>query len=198
MDRFWFLSLFCLLNFSILFGHEGHHGINVNKTTEKSISIDNDQPPAPGLEGRPKNWTQWFGGLHLILLHFPIALITMTAFAELLFRWYRRPVFDAAARFMLISAAILIIPTAIFGWILSYSTPFEGLLGDMLQLHMWFGILTAGFAIVVAFIREYKGRGGLYYASLLLLFLLVTITGSLGSGMTFGPYHMLPPVYNSL
>ena len=94
---------------------------------------------------------------------------------------------------MLIAAAITALPTSLFGLIYSYTGLYEGMLSDFLYWHMWLGISTAIFSIITAFIRERKGPSKLYYACLFFLLILVTLTGMLGGGMTFGPYHMLPP-----
>jgi uncharacterized membrane protein len=142
---------------------------------------------------RPTTWTQWIGSFHFIFLHFPIALIAMTLISELLFAWYVSPIFDYASRFMLIAAAILAFPTVLLGLIYSYTATYSGILADFVWWHMWLGFATAIFAIFVVFVREYWGISKLYYTCLILLFLLVNVTGYLGGGMTFGPYHMLPP-----
>ncbi len=196
MSKLFILSLLCLLTFPFLFSHEGHKEIAKQKTTQTSIHpTQGEQPTVKQFGGRPQNWMQWIGGFHFIFLHFPIALIVMTAISELLFAWYQKPIFDYASRFMLIVAAILAPPTALFGFIYSYTASYEGLLANFVWWHMWFGITTAVFVVVVAFLRERKGTNKFYYACLFLLFLLVNITGMLGGGMTFGPYHMLPPIY---
>lgn len=117
----------------------------------------------------------------------------MTGVSEPLFAWRRKLIFDYASRFMIIAAAVLSVPTAILGLTYSYTTSYSGLLADFIWWHMWLGISTAIFAIFVAFLRERCGATKLYYACLFFLFLLVNVTGYLGGGMTFGPYHMYPP-----
>lgn len=166
--------LILLLSLSFLaFAHEGHE---------------------EGQEGRPATWTEWIGGFHLIFLHFPIALVNMLALSELLFIWLKSPLYEASSRFLVVSAAIISLPTAVLGLIYSYSASYVGLMASFLWWHMWLGISAAVLAIAAAFIREGKGVGKLYYISLFMLFLVLNIGTSLGGGMTFGPYHMLPPI----
>jgi hypothetical protein len=88
----------------------------------------------------------------------------------------------------LIAAAIFATPTAIFGLIYSYTASYDGLVADFVWWHIWFGIATAIFAIIVAFLRDRYETVKLYYNCLFILFLLVNITGFLGGGMTFGPF----------
>lgn len=189
--KFLILNLLCLFTVSCLFGHEGH----AEEPLKESIHpTQGEQPTIKQFGGRPQNWMQWIGGFHFIFLHFPIALIMMTVIAEILFVWYTKPIFNYAARFMLVAAAILALPTALFGLIYSNTATYEGLLADFVWWHMYFGLMTAVFAIYVAFLRERKGLNKFYYACLFVLFLLINITAMLGGGMTFGPYHMLPPL----
>ena len=187
------MRVFLLLSFMcfscLVFAHEGHKEkkIPTSENTQEKVKETVQ-------EGRPTSWTQWIGGFHLILLHFPIALINMLAISELLWAWQKQPIFEFSSRFLLISIAILTPPTALLGLIYSYSSTYEGLMETFLWWHMWFGILTATFAVMLAFLKERIGISKLYYASLFLLFLMVNVTGFFGGGMTFGPFHMHHPL----
>lgn len=193
MSRQSILCLLCLLCFTFLFGHQGHQGLEKNETGQERVGPSAQATVKQG-DGRPLSWTQWIGSFHLIFLHFPVALIVMTGVSEVLFTWFRRPVFDCASRFMIIAAAVFAVPTAFLGFIYSYKASYAGLLADFIWWHMWAGILTAIFAIFVAFVRERLGISKFYYISLFVLFLLAGITGYLGAGMTFGPCCMYPPL----
>lgn len=194
MNKVLTLSLLCLLSFTFLFGHEGHKEMDNNKSMKESVQTTKDTSAVEQYEGRSQSWMQWIGSFHFIFLHFPIALITMTVISDLLFAWHANPIFDYASRFMLIAAAILAAPTALLGLTYSYTATYNGILADFVWWHMWFGFATAIFAIFVVLLRELSGRSALYYICIFLLFLMVNITGFLGGGMTFGPYHMLPPL----
>lgn len=198
MNKQLILCILCLVCFTYGYGHEGHKHMEDNSTKQESVtsssSSSSGMPTVKLFGGRPLNWMQWIGSFHFVFLHFPIALITMTAIAEILFSCFQRPVFDYASRFMLFTAAVFSIPTALLGLTYSYTSSYNGVLADFIWWHMWLGMATAIFAVVVALMRENVGRSRLYYTSLVLLFLLVNITGYLGGGMTFGPYHMYLPV----
>ena len=177
MKRFLVL---CLLFYSALMAHEGHTPL-----------LDTSSH-----EGMPKNWTQWIGGFHLVFLQFPLALVNMVALAEILFACLRRPLFEAASRFMLASAAFFAPLTALLGIIYSYSGDYEGWMESFLAWHMWLGLATAFLAVIAALIKCYHGCDRLYFAFLLLLVALVNMTGFFGGGMTFGPLHLYPPVFS--
>lgn len=195
MTKFFVLSMLCVLTFTFVFGHEGHKDIEKQEIIQESVHpTQGEQPTTKQFGGRPESWMQWIGSFHFIFLHFPLALIAMTVISELLFSWYKLPIFDYSSRFMLISGAIFAVPTALLGLIYSYTATYTGLLADFVWWHMLAGITTAVFAIIVAFLRECYGISKLYYSCLFLLFLLINIPGFLGGGMTFGPYHMHPPL----
>jgi hypothetical protein len=59
---------------------------------------------------------------------------------------------------------------------------------------MWFGVGTAIFTMIVAFMREQRGISKLYYTFLAFLVLMINATGFFGGGMAFGPFHMHPPL----
>lgn len=184
------ILLLCFLNFIFLItAHEGHREKSFSPTENIQNKIKETTK-----ESRPTTWTQWIGSFHLIFLHFPITLINLLFVSEILLIWFKQPIFEFSSKFLVISAAILSPPTALLGLIYSYSASYRGLMETFLLWHMWLGISTAIMALAVSFIRESLGRGILYYVSLFLLFLLANIAGYFGGGMTFGPYHMYPPL----
>jgi uncharacterized membrane protein len=152
-----------------LVAHEGHHELMAEQT----------------LVGSGSDLMLQVGNLHLFLLHFPIALIVMTVVAELLFVLFRRSIYDYAARFMLLSAAIFAVPTAFAGLLLRYSSTYEGILAIYIWWHMIAGIATMLLTLYVAYLRERVGLGRYYYLALALLFLLVNVTGLLGGWVAF-------------
>ncbi len=185
MKKIILLFMFCFNLFAVV-AHEGH---------DKKIFITENLPVEETIQlGRPTTWLQWVGSFHLIFIHFPITLINMLAVSEILFIMFNKPIFELSSRFLVISAAVLAPPTALLGLIYSYSAPYEGIMETFLWWHMWRGIATAIVAVITAVIKEYMGYSQLYYVNLVLLFLLVNIAGFFGAGMTFGPYHLNPPL----
>lgn len=173
-----FLILFCVL-FAPLVSHEGH-----KQQTELQES---------NLEGRPVSWLQWLGGFHFIFLHYPIALITLLALTELGLIRTGLPIFEYSSRFMLNAAAVLVLPTAFFGLCNYLSGSYSGLLETYMLGHLSFGVATTLLTPYAALIRMRQGLTHYYYTVLVILFICINITGYLGGGLTFGPYHLLPP-----
>lgn len=187
--------MFCLLVLFLqpsMFCHEEHKKNN----QEQEVILPSKAHSFDQYVGRPLTWSQWFGSFHFIFLHFPIALITMTGVSEFLLARRKKVVYNFAAKFMITSAAILIIPTALTGILYRYETSYSGLLAEYISWHMVAGIITTFLTIFVAFIRQVFGVSKYYYCSLFVLFLLVNITGYLGGCMTFGPYYKYFPLSN--
>lgn len=137
------------------------------------------------------NFLSAFGRFHLLFLHFPIALIVMTVVAEWLWIWFGNPLFSQAARFMIFAAAIFAPITALLGLAFGYGRNYEGLSLDLFVWHRYFGLLTAGLAILTATLRERYARElssslRSYHVSLFFLFLSVSLTGAFGGSLTFG------------
>ena len=137
------------------------------------------------------SWLEGVGRFHLLFLHFPIALIVMTVTAEWLGIWFANPLFNQAARFMILAAAIFAPITALLGLAFGYGQNYTGISLDLYVWHRNFGLLTAGLAILTAilkerYIREYTTSLAAYYLCLFLLFLSVSLAGAFGGSLTFG------------
>lgn len=136
--------------------------------------------------GRPETWIQWLGNFHLIFVHFPIALIWLTAFSDLMYLWMKNPIYTALSRIALIGGALFSVPTAIFGLFLKFSSTFEGVEETLVLLHMIAGFATTFLAFFVIWIREKTGFSKVYGAAFILLLILVSLTGYLGGATSFG------------
>lgn len=187
-NRFTWIIGMVLLMVGLCFfieAHEGHHSFS-SIAGESDFFVANSQ-----FSSRLVSWLNHIGRFHFIFLHFPIALITMTVLAELLWIWYRNPVFDHAARFMILAAAVFGIPTAFLGFALSYGYQYEGLSLELYLWHRYLGVLTAGLAILAAilrerYVRQYSPSKVGYYISLFFLFISVSLTGAFGGSLAFG------------
>ena len=143
----------------------------------------------------PSKWWDLIGYSHPMLVHFPIALVFMTALAEILYGFTKQPLYHQAAEFMIVAAAILVVPTILTGLVFASIGTFTGLMQTYLNWHMFFGITSAILAILTAVARERPNENkslSIYYTLLTFLFLSVSITGFLGGEMTYGfPFSIL-------
>lgn len=180
------LASFFFLHVASLYAHEGHHHADLLRESE--LFEDQSVPIPPSSVA---GFLVGVGRFHFLFIHFPIALIVMTVTAELLWFWYKTPLFNYAARFLITAAAIFVIPTVLLGLALSWVQNYEGLQLELFVWHRYFGFLTAGLAILAAilkerYVREYSTSQTGYYISLFFLFLSVSLTGAFGGSLTFG------------
>lgn len=140
-------------------------------------------------------WVGWFGNYHFIFLHFPIALIIMACVAEVLLTVRKDPQYNFIVNFLLIAAAILVVPTVLAGLSLAHSGPVTEETNPLLEWHQIFGFLTLTLTCITVIIRNWLGRHALYLWCLFALLICVTVTSHLGSIMAFGEFNLLPPFF---
>jgi uncharacterized membrane protein len=101
----------------------------------------------------------WFGKFHLLLVHFPIALLVAAAAGELwcVAKKSRTPA--PAVRFCVLLGAAAAVPSAALGWL--YAMGGHGVGSpNTLALHRWVGTATAFWAVVTAVCSELDVRRG--------------------------------------
>lgn len=205
-----FLCMTVLLIPILLFSYEGHKDSSPPKTETIQPYLIEDQAPkleessvhihnhdATELDNGYEKFIKWIGNFHPIAIHFPIALIIMSAFAEFLFILYPYPIFSHSSRFMIVAAAITAPLAALLGLAYGYDANYSGVLSDIFWWHRFLGISTAILAFITALINELNVRkiieNSLWYRiALFISVILVTITGFLGGEMTFGLYNLFP------
>lgn len=131
----------------------------------------------------------WFGNFHLVILHFPIALVTLIAFCELLNLRLKQMPLEHAAQFMLIAAAVTVIPTVILGQMLGLSEMYDGNYIAAYRYHQILGF-AAAFFIWLSLLTRGK-KAGWYSISLALAFLTTNAAAFFGGELTFGLGHAM-------
>jgi uncharacterized membrane protein len=141
-------------------------------------------------EGVPRPLA-WLGKLHPLATHFPIALLSVAALAELLLLRRPQELFLGAVRFCVWAGAIGALVAAPLGWL------FAGfhLLDDewVMTAHRWVGTGTALWALVVLVLCERTYRSATdrkaFRLALLLGAALVGVAGFLGGSLIYGVDH---------
>jgi uncharacterized membrane protein len=132
---------------------------------------------------------RWLGKFHLLLLHFPIALLLAACTAELWSMWKRSPVPSGAASFCLCLGAAAAVPTIALGWLYALGGHGTGSPG-FLALHRWLGTAAGLWLVVTVFFCERDARRGVrsWHVRLLMLVgcLLVALTAHFGGMLAHG------------
>lgn len=131
---------------------------------------------------------RWLGRMHVMVIHFPIAMIVGAFGVELFGLWRRNAAYQEAARIMLIVGALGAIVAASLGW-------FAGgfYLADrnpVLMTHRWLGTAIAVFASVLAYLsfaaRRRERPRTIYWILLGALTVAISIQGWLGGSFMHG------------
>jgi uncharacterized membrane protein len=132
---------------------------------------------------------RWLGKFHLLLLHFPIALVVAAGAAEVWSVWRRSPRPSEWLRFSLWLAALAVIPTAALGWL--FAAAGNGIASpQLLTAHRWLGTSTAVWLVLTALCAERDARRGarsrIVHIVLAVGILITALTAHLGGLLAHG------------
>jgi uncharacterized membrane protein/mono/diheme cytochrome c family protein len=141
---------------------------------------------APAATPKESSWMKrplpkWLGRFHPMVVHFPLALLSVALLAELLAGLRKRDNLRTAATFCYTIGALSALPSAAFGWLLAASTSHHG---DELFYHRWLGVALA--ALTLLLLRPFCTKPGLRLPILALLAALAGATGHLGGSLSYG------------
>jgi uncharacterized membrane protein/mono/diheme cytochrome c family protein len=144
---------------------------------------------APAEVAATSRTLRWLGKLHLLLIHFPIALLIAAGIGELVSVWRGSRVPSPAVRFCLSLAAVAVVPTVAFGWF--HAAAGNGIGSpQLLTFHRWLGTSTGVWVIGTALWAERDARRGVrsrgVRAALAIGVVLVATTAHLGGLMARG------------
>ena len=132
--------------------------------------------------------SSWFGRLHPLIVHFPIAFFPAALFTAIVGR--RRPAFAAPVQFLVVAGGIFAPIAAFAGW-------FAGLGADpdpVLSYHRWLGVAVGLFGAALgvwAWRRPWEDRGSGMILALTLMTIAIAVQGFLGAGVTHGIDHLM-------
>jgi uncharacterized membrane protein/mono/diheme cytochrome c family protein len=146
--------------------------------------------------GERATWAQFLGRFHLLLVHFPIALILLVAAMEFAGRNPRYSYLRTSVPFILTLAFIGVTASAFLGWDLARS---GGYSGPLLTQHMWGAAALAILCWLCCVLRNRGGRFETFYCFALAASLgLVTWTGYRGGQLSQGENHLTEFMPHSL
>ena len=129
------------------------------------------------------------GRLHVVLVHFPIALLIAAVAGEVWSIRRGRTTLAPAVHFCVVLGASGAVTAAALGWLHAWGGVGVGM-PVTLGLHRWLGTATAGWAVLAAVLSardERRGvRSGWFRAALLAAVVLVGATGHFGGVLVFG------------
>ena len=140
---------------------------------------------------------RWLGKFHPPAVHFPIALLTAAAVAELLRMATGKPAFDAITRYCIWFGTLTAVIAGALGWCAGgfrLTNP-----SWVLMTHRWLGTSTVACAGLVLLLSEAsrcpdRRRTRMSFrVALLVVAVLVSATGHFGGAVVFGLNHYIWP-----
>jgi uncharacterized membrane protein/mono/diheme cytochrome c family protein len=168
--------------------------IEAGAPSTSSVSPAAPTPTAPSAESVPtpsaeKRFLRWLGKFHVMVVHFPIALLLAAAAGEVWSLWRRNGQPAPAVRFCVLLGAISAVVSAVLGWL--HAASGYGLDSPViLAWHRNFGTATAIASVILAVLSEIESRRGMrswwFRLLLLLVALLVAVAGYFGGRLAYG------------
>lgn len=138
----------------------------------------------------PAFWLwQFFGRLHPLIVHFPIALLVVALLLEGIGLRKGNHELRKATNILLLAGAASAIIAVAFGWLLEAQEQYSG---DLLTVHKWTGIATAALATLTLLIHQrmlLRNQWRLlkaYRIALVVTVLGVSVAGHFGASLTHG------------
>ena len=152
--------------------------------------------PATLLAGDGPSMVALFGRAHVMVVHFPVALLMVLALIEVL-RWRRKEgSMDQSVAIIAVIAAVSSILAIVQGWILAGPNEGNSEYANLIELHRWLGMSTGVFACasaLVALRRQLGDSAGLtklYRALVIPGAILVSLTGHYGGAAVHGADYL--------
>jgi hypothetical protein len=103
---------------------------------------------------------RWLGKIHILAIHFPIALLTMAALAEAWCAWRRMREPWSPVRFCVLVGTAGALGTAILGWLHADAGGYGHSFLPLLTLHRWIGTTAAVWSLGIASLAERDAHHG--------------------------------------
>jgi uncharacterized membrane protein len=140
---------------------------------------------------------RFFGRLHPLVVHFPIALVLVATLIEAGLSLRGRHRVSTTALTCLVFGAIMAAVAAWFGWLNAANESFGSAQALTILLHRWIGIAAAGLALA-AVALGFCARGGqtrwtvnAYRGLLIIAAMLVAIGGHFGAELVYGQDYLV-------
>jgi uncharacterized membrane protein len=139
---------------------------------------------------------RFLGRFHVLVVHFPIALVSVAVAADAGAVVLRREWVRQASRFCLVLGAAGALLAASLGWLAAEEGVRTEAQSQILQTHRWLGVSGATWAVVACGLMALSRRGDrpalalAYRAALYIAGALVAVAGHFGGTLIYGRDHL--------
>jgi mono/diheme cytochrome c family protein/uncharacterized membrane protein len=117
-------------------------------------------PPAPAPQSLMTRLFAWFGRFHVLVIHFPIALLAAAALAEAIAAWQGSRIPSPVVRFCVFLGASSALAAVALGWLHADLGGFGTPSPSILAVHRWLGTIGGLGATAIAVLSERDSRRG--------------------------------------
>lgn len=144
-----------------------------------------------------RRWVAYLGRFHVMVVHFPVALLLLAGLCELAALRDRWRSLGGLVPALAGTGALASLAAMLLGFAHAMDTRYHGRLAEFLDWHRTGGIATTvaafvAWALVVRRSRDRTGSATPTRVAVLLTAALVAITGHLGGSLVFGPDYLVP------
>ncbi len=144
--------------------HAGEEKGSVGDTEPPAVQPDSTPSTPEGPTAVPvwERTLEWVGKFHLLVLHFPIALIVVASLLEVYSFWPKGLALVSlrdCIRLCVYAAAVFAVPTVVLGWLHAMGGYGVGQPGTLL-LHRWIGTAAGAMIVLTAVLSELDARTG--------------------------------------
>ncbi|MBL4575597.1 MAG: hypothetical protein JKY51_05815 [Opitutaceae bacterium] len=177
--------------------HEHGHSDDHVHAEEHNHAEEHDHATDHGTESETVmgKLSSFLGKLHVLIVHFPIALLIFAAGFELTGWVSKRPSWFFAAKLNFVFGALAAIVAASFGWHAARGANYPDNLDLFLMWHRWLGVAVAiiaftGLVSLMAERLECKWGNPVYRIIVFVLAILIPITAHFGGSLIYGADYL--------
>lgn len=170
----------------------------VSAVASPTPSVDHAHAHSPNSSsGVIDRGLRFAGNLHVLAVHFPIALILLAILLEGIgWKWNARQLFFSARLNFNFGVAGAVV-AATLGWVAAANSHYTGDAATILEWHRWLGLAVSLLSLIgiMSLLAEKRGKpmGTISYRLILaLLTIIIPVTAHLGGTLIYGPSHLIP------
>jgi mono/diheme cytochrome c family protein len=136
--------------------------LSASRPLESTGTVTPTPPPNPPPTPPPllTRLFAWFGRFHILVIHFPIALLAAASLAEAIAAWRGSRIPSPTVRFCVLLGTTSAIAAVALGWLHADVGGFGSASTSILTVHRWLGSIAGLGATAIAAVSERESRRG--------------------------------------
>lgn len=159
-------------------------------STGESEHGDSDHDHSDHGDSGSKPIISLLGKLHVLAVHFPVALIPFAALLAILGSLFGKSSFSQMADISIFTGTLAAVVAAAMGWIAASQSSYPENLSQILEYHRWLGTSVAILTVLVSGFVVYRPKNRYRIPLYAALAILVFTAGHFGGSLIYGPDYL--------